>query len=364
MNNMTLQALSRQIEADKLGVRVGNYPENPEIEVGLLTGSPRELGHRIDFSVRQTLDFPAVYFQRRRLVQQRTRQLDWEWQKYRLALLLEVRLLCLDLVYTNALKRELDNRLAQAREMAASIERKFTLGEANILEWNKVKLNFLNIQKDVEGNDIERRCLLAELSRLNGGQTVELTETEFPTVEMDGDFQLWYRRVEPNNPQLQWLGKEVECLDIQVKLDRALSLPKLSVGYTSESVANERYQGVRAGLTVPLFERSHTIALSKANATAMRSLEADGRLQFFHQMKAQHERVIAQQKSVQDFRIRLVELDSSPLLHKALESGKLSLVEYLLEITQYYESFGRLLQMERDLAKAQAVLHQYLTDNA
>lgn len=358
-NNASLQALSQQIKADKLGTRVGLYPENPEINFGFLNGTPSALGRRRDFSVRQSFDFPLAYIQKSRLADGRSSQLDWEWQKQRHALLLEARLLCLDLVHANAMQLELKKRLASAKEMAAAFEAKFERGDANILERNRVQLNLLTIQQGVEHNDIERGALQAELSRLNGGQAVELPDATFPAAGIAEEFESWYGIAEQNNPQLQWLKKEVQILDTQVKLDRSLSLPKIAVGYMSETVDGERYQGVTAGLSIPLFERKNAVRFGKAKAVAMRLLEADGRVQFYDQMKALHARVVAMQRSIREFRAGLAGLDNTPLLKKALEKGEISLIEYVLELAIHYASAERLLQEELVLARHLAVLNQY-----
>lgn len=358
-NNTTLRALYRQTEAAKIGTRIGTYPEDPEIELGFLRGSPSALGRRTDFGIRQMLDFPSAYFYRGRLAAENGRQLDREWQKQRRELLLEARTICLDLVYHNARRLELRKRLDHAQNVAAAFESKFSSGEANILELNKVKLNRLAVCKELEACEIEINALSGELARLNGGRSVDLADTAFSTDIVVEDFQLWYARAEKNSPQLQWLRGEVERLQTQLKLDRTLNLPRLSVGFMSESVAGERFSGLSAGLSLPLFSRRQTLRYAKASLDAARCLEEDGRLQFYNQLKNLHGQVVSMQKSVQDYRSLLRELDNSPLLAKAFEKGEISLVEYVLELSLYYESAEKLLQMERDLAKSLAVLEQY-----
>jgi hypothetical protein len=53
-------------------------------------------------------------------------------------------------------------------------------------------------------------------------------------------------------------------------------------------------------------------------------------------------------------------LDSSGFLDKALAKGEISLIEYIMELSLYYDSMTRLLQAERDWNRALAVLNQYL----
>ena len=54
-------------------------------------------------------------------------------------------------------------------QIANAYKSKFDIGEANILDYNKARINLLNITKEVESNEIERNALLSELARLNGG---------------------------------------------------------------------------------------------------------------------------------------------------------------------------------------------------
>jgi len=357
-NNTTLQSLAQHIKAEKLEARVGILPENPEIGFGVLSGRPSSLGRRRDFSVTQLLDFPLAYFQKQQLAGERGRQLDWEWQKRRRELLLEARLLALDLVHANALREELAKRLVAAREMAMAVETRFERGEANILELNKAKLHRLSCQQEVEHNDIQRRALLDDLARLNGGQAVELADAAFPVARVPEDFATWFAQAEKGDPQLQWLQSEVRRLELQTKLDRSLGLPKLAIGYMSETTAGERFHGVTVGLSLPLFEKANVIRQDKARTAAMRLVETDERMQFYQQMKSLHARAVALQRAVGEFRSGLAALDSTPLLRKALEKGEISLIDYVLELSLLYESTEHLLQEELNLAKALAVLRQ------
>jgi len=358
-NNTTLQALAQHIKAEKLGARVGLLPENPELGFGVLSGRPSSLGRRRDFSVTQLLDFPLAYVHKQQLAGERGRQLDWEWQKRRRELLLEARLLALDLVHANALQKELEKRLASAREMAQAVETRFERGEANILELNKAKLHLLNCREQVEHNDIQRRALLDDLGRLNGGQAIELPDAAFPVARVPEEFAAWFAEAEKGDPQLQGLRSEVRLLELQTKLDRSLGLPKLAIGYMSETTTGERFQGVTLGFSLPLFEKANVIRRDKAQAAAMRLVEADERMQFYQQMKSLHARTVALQQAVGEFRSGLASLDNAPLLRKALDKGEISLIEYVLELSLLYESTEHLLQEELNLARALAVLRQY-----
>ena len=217
-------------EADKLGNKTGIYINNPEVEFNYVWGNPSELGNRTDFSIKQSFDFPTVYGHKKQIANIKNEQAELEYQKQRKSLLLETRVICYNLIYYNALKLELSNRLNHAESIANSYKAKFDAGETNILEYNKAQLNLLNLSKEVESLDIERKALLGELNRLNAGIPIEFPASEFQTVTVSADFEQWYLQAEQSNPLLNWLKKEIEITEKQVSLSKAMSLPKLQAG--------------------------------------------------------------------------------------------------------------------------------------
>lgn len=358
-NNPTLKALAQQRDAEKIGARLGLYPENPAVEIGLLRGSPAGLGRRTNLSVSQTFDFPMAYVHRSRLAAADGRRLDWTWEAERRAILLEAKLLALDLVFANALSAEWERRTARARELAEAVAAKFARGEANILERNRAELTLLEAEKEAEANEIERKSIRAELVRLNGGQPVELSEARFETPVLPPDFPSWYAKAEESNPELQGWSSEAARLDAQAALNRSLAWPKLSVGYMSETVNGEGFSGVTAGVSIPLLEKKNTVVYAKRSAEAARGLEADARRRFRGEMEALFEKAAALRRSADEFRSRLRQLDHAPLLKKALDLGQISVIEYLLELSLYYGSVDRLLEMEKTLSQTAARLLQY-----
>ncbi|PKP33117.1 MAG: transporter [Bacteroidetes bacterium HGW-Bacteroidetes-16] len=358
-NNTTLAALQKRADADKIGNKTGNYLQNPEIEFNYLWGN-EVTGNRTDFSAKQTFDFPTTYGYKNQISNIKNEQVELEYQKQRKELLLNARLICYDLIYTNALKLELTNRLSHAQSIADAYKSKFDIGETNILEYNKAQLNWLNLSKTMESLTIEQEALQAELTRLNGGVPVNLTENEFQVIVLPTDFEQWYLQAEQINPLLNWLKKEVELTQKQISLNKALSMPKFQAGYMSESVIGQDFKGITVGLSIPLWENKNTVKYAKANTLALENTAADNKIQLYSHLKMLHTKAISLQKSANDYKSKLASFNNSELLVKALDKGEISLINYMVELSIYYESVNNLLELERDLNKAIAELNQYL----
>jgi outer membrane protein TolC len=358
-NNSTLSALRKNADSELIGNKTGIYLKNPEFAFNYLWGSPSINGNRTDISVLQSFDFPSAYVYRSQISDYQNEQVEIEFQKQSKSIIMQTRLVCNDLIYHNALKSELSGRIANAQKIASSFKSKFETGDVGILEYNKAQVNLLNLAKDAESAEIERNALLSELQNLNGGIIIEFTESVYPVQNFATDFEQWYIQAEQNNPVLQLLKQEGTISQKNEKLNTALGLPKFQAGYMSEDVPGQQFQGISVGLSIPLFENKNAVKYAKAKTIAVQSAEADTRLQFYNNLKALHTKAKSQQTSLNDYRTNLQLFDNSPLLQKALDLGELSLAEYIYELSIYYESFNKLLELERNLNMTIVELNKY-----
>jgi outer membrane protein TolC len=359
-NNTGLSALRSKAEAEKLGNKTGIYLKNPEIGFNYMWGSPTLIGNRIDMSFDQTFDFPTAYRYKSQIAVGRNEQVDMDYQQARFSLIREVRQLCIDLAYAYSLQMELGKRLENAQSIVKSYQAKFDQGDAGIIDLNKARLNLLSIQKEAESNSIGQQALLADLASLNGGIPVPWSESTYPAREIPADFEQWYQKAESANPMLTWLKKEIEISGQHEKLQLAMGLPKFSTGYLSEKIVGEHFQGITLGMSLPLWENKNAVKQAKAQSLAVRDIESNRKLMFYNQLKMVHAKAFSMQKSVVDYRLAMQNIDNGTYLKKALEAGEISLIDYILELSLYYEGQARLLTAERDLNRVIEELYQFL----
>jgi outer membrane protein TolC len=359
-NNSTLSALRKQVDAQKTGNKTGIYLPNPEFEFNYLWDNPNDFGNRTDITVTQSFDFPSAYSYKKQITDARNEQVELEYQKQKKAILLQARLICMDLIYINALQDEFVKRVNNAQVIADAYNAKFEKGETNIIENNKAQLNLLNIRKEAEVLEINRNALLSELTLLNGGTEIQFDDISYLSPEIPVDFEQWYLLAEQNNPLLNWLRQEIEINQKQEKLNLAMSLPKMYTGYMSEKIIGQHYQGITLGISIPLWENKNTVKYAKAQSTALQGIVADNKLNFYHQLKIQHARAISLQQTVNDYRRQIEIYDNSVFIEKALQKGEISLTDYILELTNYYGSVNKLLEAELEMNQAIAELSQYL----
>lgn len=358
-NNTTLKAYREQANADKIGNKTGINMANPEVEFGYLWGSPAGEGNRTDLNVTQSFDFPTAYRYKSQLAAGKNKQVDLTYEQQRREIMQQARALCVELTYRTKLNEQLAQRLESARELSDAYQKRFNQGDIDILERNKTKLDLLNTEKLYQINMVEINTLKAELQRLNGGEPLAYSSGNYPDYLFPLNFTEWFERVKENNPSLRLAEQEIELSKKQEQLTRALNLPKITAGYTSERILGTTLQGFTVGVSIPLWEGKNTVKHQKAQTVALQMQHADTKIQFQNVLKNQYDKASKLSVLLNEYQETLKVTNNRDLLKKALEKGQLSLINYLLELSVYYETIDKYYETERDYQLAVSELQQW-----
>lgn len=359
-NSIQLRTLAEQMEAEKLSNHTGISLDDPEVEFSYLWGSPSNVGNRTDFSVSQSFDFPTAYSHRSQIANKKDVSTELRYKSERTAILLQAKQTAIQLTYNNARLAELEQRLSSAKQIATSYERKATNGEANIIERNKAKLSLATIESQVADVRSEREVLRSELQRLNGGVEISLNESYFALLPITKSFDEWYTQAKALNPILSYVEQEVEIAESQIRLARSMNLPKLKVGYMQETVVGTNFRGISLGASIPLWQNKNRVKQTKASLEVTKSQSKDKHIEFQNYLHGLYQKAIALQQTVASLESAMSSYSSSELLKKALTSGEISLLEYLLELQYQYTATDNLLNAQRDLALTKAQLYEVM----
>lgn len=355
-NNTTLKSLRLTADAQKLGNKTSIYLDNPEVEFNYLWGKPGNIGSRTDINIKQTFDIPTISGMKSRLANGQNTLIEFQYKADRMNILLEAKQYCIDLVYYNALKRELEMRLQHAETIAGGYKDRLDRGDANRLEYNKIQLNLASVLGELSRVEVERNALLSQLKRLNGGTDIVLNENQYVSVQLPLNFNDWYEEAEQKNPVLAYIKQEIEVGKSQVSLSKASNWPTFSTGYMSEKVVGQQYQGFTVGISIPLWENKNRVKQAKVAVSAAESREADRKQQFYSQLQSLYNRANGLKVIAEKYRQSLANVNNTDLLKKALDTGEISLLDYIVEIGLYYTTVNQALEAERDYQKAIAEL--------
>ena len=346
-NNLQLQARQRHAEAEKASARAGIFNHQPEAEIGYLWGNPSSIGNRIDLGLSQSFDFPTAYIFRRQICEKQEISAGLEYEIQKCRLLDEAGCLCIRIIACNRLEKELERRLQHAEELDTAYREMLGKGECGILDVNKAGLNLLNARKAFEENGIERLQLLRELQGMNAGKDITLDDTSYLPVQLPDDFENWYASLASGNPVLKSIANRQTMQEERLKLQQALCLPGFSIGFRSEAERESAYRGIGIGLDIPLWGNVRQLKAAKAEAEAQAALGKDGEQQFHRQLQSLYEKAVSLRQLSEDYRRSMQEFDSGELLQLALEKGGISLVEYLMELSVYYDALNQSIESEK-----------------
>lgn len=358
-NNLTLKAGRQVMEADQMDNRVGLAPDNPEVEFAYLWGSGEAPGNRIDVSVTQSFDFPTTYVYRGRIANLKNQQAELAYQRERQELMLEVGDLYYSILYQNDRIEDMEHCLKFLSDVSEAYKQKLDAGSINIFEYNKVRLAELNLAQEKSHAEAEREGMLLEMKRLNGGVALDIIDSEFPEMSAPADFDVWYAQATQQCPSLLLIDKQLEENQQQMKLEKSLWAPRFLAGYMREQIPTEVYQGLKVGVSVPLWQNVNALKQTKLRSSALQLQAADEQSRTYNDLKTHYLMLLSIDKQIADYHQLLETVDAMQLLKEALESGQMSLVDYLFESSIYHESHERFAELQYDAAKHYLVLQIY-----
>ncbi|MDE6071060.1 MAG: TolC family protein [Muribaculaceae bacterium] len=348
-NNPSLALYGRRTEASKLANHTDLAPENPEVEFGLLPSTMGE-GMRKDVAVTQSFDFPTAYGKRSKLAGARDNRDDARLNAERMEILHEAEDCCIELVYLNSILDLRSRQISYMRGVEEAYGKKLKAGETTRIEYNKAKLRVVTLESEYNEMLLERGQLLERLKVMNGGQSLELKQTSYSELPpIPSDFAQWLSEAEASNPAMKALRSEVEVARKDVEVNKAQGLPKLSLGYVGEFTPVEGYQGVKIGVSIPLWANRNKVKQARAELAAAEQEVEDARLSYASRMQFLIEKAHSLQKNLATYSEALEAGESEQLLEKAFKAGEISVGDYYQELEYYNEAYGKLMETERDL---------------
>ncbi len=357
-NNMTLKALRATGEADRWSNRSEVGLEEPEIEFNYLRGKPSPIGGRTDLSVSQTFDIPTLSGLTSREAEGKNLLIDHQYRIDRMGILLEAKLLLIDLAYYDAYLRELKSRHEHASTIAEAQKKRLDRGEGSLPEYNNVRLSLATIHGEITASTTERELILAQLKRLNGGKDLTVGDQfAYPTEILPEDGSERYRTLQEQHPGIAYALQEVALSRTRISLSKSQALPSFSLGYMSEKTLGEHFQGISIGVSIPLWKSTGRIRQAKAAAKAAEARVQEARRRYEDNFDILYHRAARLKTTHEIYRTALADADNSRLLKIALDEGHISIIEYMVEVGLYYNTIDKALEAEREYRKVLAELY-------
>ena len=358
-NNKTLLAERQYRDALSLQYRTGLSLHNPTVNYEYLTGTPASAGDQNEFTATQSFDFPSAYIKKKQVSDKKLEQLQNQGAYHEKNIMLQARKTCLELIYRNKLQAHYLERKTNSEKVLASFQKLLDTGEANILDLNKAKLQWIEAKRSFDENTVVVNSLNQKLIELNGGIDIKLESKDYPLLPTLVPYDQLANEYINADPLRISMDQEKQISSKEVELSKALALPKFEAGYRYVGIPQQEFHGFHAGITIPLWEDKNKVKMQKAMM-----VYSDLRLQD-HVNESRSEIAMLYQKynSLKESNTQYEQLIGNneivSLLNKSLSLGQISRLEYFMELSFYYAAFEKYLENEKEVYLVVAEMRKF-----
>lgn len=356
-NNLTLQALAHDNQADVLDIKASNSIGGPSVEYSPFFTKGYSGVAESELVVSQEIDFPTKYAARNKQAKMQHTVGEQLLAKQRRDILLQAQLLCIDIIRLNQTLSMLHERLANSETLLQMYQKRMDAGDANALELNKVKLDCMEVRTLVNEAQGERTSLLQQLKQLNGGKSIDVTDTVLPEYPQITNFESYRALALASDADVAVAQTALRAADMNLKLQKNEWLPNISFGYRRNTEHGEGINGFLVGVSFPLYSNSNNVkaARQRKESAELQMVQAQNEAEAT--LRTNYEQLQGLQQVIDHSDVTLLQ-ESLTLFAKALQQGEITALVYYVEINSIYEKLQRHIDLHCQSVKLLAELHK------
>lgn len=356
-NNLTLQALAHDNQADVLDIKASNSIGGPSVEYSPFFTKGYSGVAESELVVSQEIDFPTKYAARNKQAKMQNIVGEQLLIKQRRDILLQAQLLCIDLIRLNQTLSMLHERLANSETLLQMYQKRMDAGDANALELNKVKLDCMEVRTLVNEAQGERTSLLQQLRQLNGGKPIDVIDTVLPEYPQITNFESYRALALASDADVAVAQTALRAADMNLKLQKNEWLPNISFGYRRNTEHGEGINGFLVGVSFPLYSNSNNVkaARQRRESAELQVMQAQNEAEAT--LRTNYEQLQGLQQVIDHSDVKLLQ-ESLTLFAKALQHGEITALVYYVEINSIYEKLQQHIDLHCQSVKLLAELHK------
>ncbi len=360
-NNPELQALRKRTESEKYGFKAERMVEAPEVGFDYLWGSPADIGTRKDISVTQSIDIATISGTKGKIAKSESELSDMQFNVRRQEILLQAKLLYINIIYCNAVGVELERRLERSEKVESVYRDMQVRGETDMIEVNKAHLAYLAQRNALARNKMEAEGFRLELQRLNGGEPLEINDLSYVRSDMlPADFDTWYKEVADRSPEIRAARQNVKVNEAVARGIKMSSCPTITAGYMAELVKGSNFRGLTLGLSIPLWSARSKTRQANLSCEASRLEVKDVEASEYSALRSLYEKASGLKDLSDELALSLAVSDEAmSMTEKKFNEGEISLMDSIMELSLYYSVVDESLAASKDYDLALAELNAW-----
>ena len=350
--NPALKAAEAAYEEMLENSRQENILQGPEADFDYKFGPGKD--RRRGLTVAQSFDWPGLYSARGNENSYRAEAYAMLLQADKAETLYKAKDAIASLVEAEENAATLNNALENALLLLDIYERNLERGETTILEVNKLRLQTLALENRAEQANSLAKSRRLQLSAMAPG--VELPERIVGSLP-DLDIAPVYTRAAEMPAAIA--RKKSLLAQAEVRTAKMQGLPSFKVGYVYDYEERSHFNGFTVGISLPSWSRKHAVKAAEAAVRAASAEEEAMASDNFATLNANILEVHTLKKRLQRSAVIFEDSSYTDTLQKALDAGKLSLLDYLREYNDYLEAKADYIALKARYSSLVAWLTRY-----
>lgn len=359
-NNPDVYAARAESEAEKASLATENNLSDPEIEFDHQWGS-QGIGNKWSIGISQSFEWPGVYHMRARQTQSSSMAINYLEKAKMSTLRLEITSGLINLIYDRQKLQLYESMLSRIDSLIDIYRRGAELGEISRLDINKLRIERIAANRRVNEAAIALTATTTNLTRLNGGNDCSaLIETLdiYPCGDL-APREVYVRYAIINNPEIRYNTALGNAEQLREQTLRRSRFPGFSIGYSHDYEIGDHFNGIRIGLTLPLFSNRKKIAASTERQRMIQAENDAMEIAARAQISADYDCVIRLDREISQYKEVIDDDENKRLLGIALNAGQISLIDYFLQVNYFLEAHSDYIEIQRQRALAMARLRQW-----
>lgn len=346
--NKSIQTYNEYFNSQILLNNTGIFLKDPTIEMKYLFGNSSTEGDQMEFTVKQSFDFPLVYSVKSETSDLKNTLEGMKKQYFEKSVKKDVTELFIELEFIKELKSELLYRKSISDNLLNSYSIRYENNDATTLEMNKIKLQIAIEENKYSLLELDEETVKSKLKQNFGGmftETYQYLFSRFDTLTFSGNIR---EKFLENNLQLKIKELEEKIISNNIRISSYESLPKFEVGYHYEKMFNQILQGPHLGISIPLWENKNKAAFGEAEKKFKKS---DIEEYKFTELSLLNSNIIRTKKLkllIEQLNLNMQTLKTVDILNDELSLGKITLIQYFNEINLHSTLRDKQIELRKE----------------
>ena len=360
-NNLVVSVSKQSINSEKADLSTINNLSDPEIEFSHQWGQ-KGIGNKWGIGISQSFEWPGVYQSRKKRISSEQMALEQIHRETIRKIRFEIRCSLIDIAYYKQLISITQSQMNRIDSLYSLYLKGASLGEISKLDINKLKIERIITSRQLnEAENAFKECV-TKIVELNGGKDcsdIVSNISDFPNDEL---LSMDYYKSKSllDDPTTAYRSHLSDAIKYQEQELKRSNIPGFSVGYNHDYELGEHFNGVSIGLTLPLFSNRHKTAAIEQRKLLLESEQIEAENSLKSTIETAYDQVLNLDREIGQYNSVLKDSDNVRLLDIALNSGHITLIEYLLEINYFIDAHKQLLEINRQRAINMSKLTQWI----